>query len=162
MSVLETRGPVRRKVLAADITAIQSQTTLQDVTGLGVSIGASSTEIWLVRYTVRLNAANTTMDLKLGFTGPASCTLKWGTTGGVVAGWGGVASGSTPAALLTESDTLSVGSPAAADFGAVIEAIVFGGGTAGTVQLQYAQNTSDAGTLQVKKGSCVEAIKLAA
>lgn len=160
MGVLDTRGPVIRKALAADLGSISAQTTLQTLAGLAVPIGASATEMWRLFILLRLNAANITMDAKFGFSVPAAATMKWGTTGGVVAGWGGVLSGSTPAALLAESDTVAIGSPANADFGLALNAIVFGGGISGNVQLQYAQNTSDAGNLQVLKGSCVEAIHL--
>jgi hypothetical protein len=164
MSALETRGPTIRKVLTADMAAISSQTTLQNVTGLGVAIGASSTEIWRIYFQLVLNSAEvgTTMDAKFGFTFPSGATMLWGATGAVVAGWGGVLSSSTPAVLLDQTQTLAIGSPSNAFFGFAGYALVFGGGTAGTIQLQYAQNTSVASNLTVKKGSLVTARKLAA
>jgi hypothetical protein len=150
-------------VLSADMTAISAQTTLQNVTGLGLAIGASATEIWRVTYWLLTTAANTTMDLKLGFTVPASCTMKWATFGlnSEIPSWATRGASNTPNAILAESGTTSPATLGGTQ-GTTITALVFGGGTAGTVQLQYAQNTSDAGNLQVLKGSMMEAIRVAA
>jgi hypothetical protein len=46
--------------------------------------------------------------------------------------------------------------------GVTIGVIVFRGGTLGNMVLQWAQNTSDAGNLVVKKGSVLRAMKVVA
>lgn len=156
-------GPIT-KVLGADVGPIAASTTLQDVTGLGVAIGASATEMWLVKYWLLVDAANAAMDAKFGFTFPAAATGKWGTMSSAptaTASWVTTATTSTPAVLANLSNIVNVGTPIGIN-GVPLMAIVFGGGAAGTLQLQFAQNTSDAGNLKIDRGSVVEAIKLAA
>ena len=144
-------------VLTADLAAIASQPTLQPISGLQVPIGASPTEIWLVEWWMMVTGANTTMDIKYGLTVPAGCTVRWGIQSGstTVAGWNASPATVSPLALLNESGTAVLGSNTTAQMGSVINAIIFGGGTAGNVIPQYAQNTSDAGTLVMNKGSLV-------
>ncbi len=151
-----------RSALTANGSNITSSTTLQTL-GLSWAIGASATEIWLARYVLFIQAANTTMDAKLGLTLPAAATALWGTAGGgtsaALAGFGGVGTATTPSALLTGADTLQVGTPSNNLLGLEVIAVIFGGGTAGSVDLTYAQNTSDAGALAVQRGSLVEALR---
>lgn len=161
--VATTPGPTVAS-LPADLTAITANTTLQDITGLGVAIGASATEIWLVKYWLLVNFANATMDIKLGLTGPAGATARWGgNVGGSanISGFGALDVASTPVRPRVFGESLALASLAGIG-GIAAVAIVVGGGTAGNVQLQYAQNTSDAGALQVLKSSLVEATKIAA
>lgn len=149
-------------VLAADLAPIASQTVFQDITGLGLAIGPSSTERWRVTWWLLVNAANTTMDLKLAFSVPTGCALRWGGAGlsTEIASWGARGTAQTPIALLATGENLLVGT-FAGTFGVMVTALVTGGGTAGTVQPRYAQNTSDAGNLQILAGSVMEAVKVA-
>jgi hypothetical protein len=153
-------------VRATDLTLTSSSTTLQNVTGLGLAIGASATEIWLARWWLLISAANITMDIKYGFaTMPSSATIQWGALSGVpqtFQSWQPATGGSTPVAIAAASDTLAAGTGAATTFASSFVATVFGGGTAGTVQLQAAQNTSDAGALKILKGSILEATRVQA
>jgi hypothetical protein len=152
-------------VLGADMTAITSQTTLQNITGLGVPIGSSSTEIWLAKYWLFITGGNVTMDMKIGFSVPTSCTMKGGPiVGGANSppGWSAVATTVTASGSNTESTVATFGT-SAGNAGAIpLVMVIFGGGTAGTVQIQYAQNTSDGSGLTVKKGSLVEYYRLQA
>jgi hypothetical protein len=152
------------KALASDVTLTSSSTTLQDVTGLGLAIGASATEVWFVNLWLDVNAANVTMDVKFGFTVPSGCTMRWGAVGRVAAGaasYGGEQVGNVVLGLTTESGT-APNATLAGTAGVAYGARVFGGGTAGTVQLQAAQNTSDAGALKILKGSHFEATRVTA
>jgi hypothetical protein len=150
--------------LTSNVGPISSQTTLQDITGLGLALGASATEIWQMKLLLLVNAANQTMDAQFGFTVPAGCTMLWGPNTGNTAtlqGWGAVTPANTPVVLKTASQTIAIGS-VGGTFGVPITAIVFGGGTPGLVQPRFAQNTSDAGDLKILKGSSLEAVRLAA
>lgn len=149
-----TAAAKQQAVVATSLTAITAQTTLQTLTGLGVAIGTSATERWLVRYTLLISTANADMDIKLGVTVPASTTARWGSGEGVAAG-------AAPVLLADQTGTVVLGSGIGV-VGAFITAVVLGGATAGTFQIKYAQNTSDAGELQVLAGSCMEATRLAA
>jgi hypothetical protein len=104
------------------------------------------------------------MDTKFGFTVPAGCTMQWGGLVGngltAVPGFGGTTTANSPLALKGAGETISVGSFNGV-MGIALTAIVFGGGNAGNVQLQCAQNLSDAGALKVLKGSVMEALKVA-
>jgi hypothetical protein len=152
-----------RAVLAADVGPIASQTTLQNITGLALPIGSSATEKWLMELFLRVSAANGTMDLKLGFTVPTGCTLSWGILGGMIGevpAFGARAAAQTPLTLATQSATITVATHAG-NSAVAVAAIVYGGGTAGNVQPQYAQATSDAGNLTIPVGSLMRATKYA-
>lgn len=148
--------------ITSDQTLTSESTTLQNITGLGVELGASSTEVWNIEYWLLVNAANATMDVKFGFSVPASCTVQWGpVVGGTVAmgGWGGATAASTVIALRSEGQEQGMGT-LAGNAGITLGALAFGGGTAGTLQLKTAQNTSDAGALKILKGSAVKSFKV--
>lgn len=154
---------VTRAVLTATVGPIASQTTLQNITGLALPIGASATEIWLLELFLRVNAANTAMDLKLGFTVPTGAALSWGIAGGMIGevpAWGGRAATQTPLAFANAAGTITVATNVG-NQGVIVVATVFGGGTAGNVQPQYAQATSDAGNLSIVNGSFLRATKYA-
>lgn len=151
--------------LGSNLTAIKEQTVMQNVTGLGLAIGGSSTEIWRVTYWLLIEAANSTMDIKFGFTFPASCTMRWGGHGGagnnVTGMWANPIAAQNPNALPPQTGEVVVGTRAGGVTGMIFSAIVFGGGTSGTVQLQYAQSVSDPGNLSVLKGSTMDGLKVA-
>jgi hypothetical protein len=156
---------VTLQALSADVGPITAQTVLQNITGLGLAIGNSATEIWVMDLTLAVFSANATMKAKFGFTVPAGCTMLWGGfigTSTAQGGWGQTAVSNTPLGLLTESQTMPQGSAANANFGVLARAFIYGGGTAGTVQAQYAQVNSDAGALKVLKGSYMQARKMVA
>lgn len=151
-------------VVANDIT-VTASTTLVDVTGLGVTLGASATEVWFAKYWLLISAANAAMDIKVGFpAAPSSAALYWGPIMGnstVVAGWITTATSTAPAALKQALQSVSMGTTGAGVAGVELIAIILGGGTGGAVQIQFAQDTSDAGALKILKGSIMEAQRVA-
>lgn len=147
-------------------TTVSAQATPQADPHLLLAISNSATEIWYFEILLMVVSANATMDFKAAFSVPTSCTMLWGTEAGLspdlAAGFGGDATGSSPVALNTESGTQSFGTNAASGTqGIVLKGFIFGGGTAGNVNLKWSQNTSDAGNLTVKKGSLLRALKIA-
>jgi hypothetical protein len=152
--------------LASDLNFTVSNTTLQNITGMTFNIGASATEIWLIEVFLEVNAANSTMDMKFGWaTMPTAATMRWGGVSGNpanVAGYGAATTAVAPLDMFVHTGVLTTGMPAAATTGIMLVGKVFGGGTAGAIQLMAAQNTSDGGQLTAKKGSVLRATKLVA
>jgi hypothetical protein len=154
---------VSTAVLTSDVGPIASQTALTDITGLGLTIGGSATEIWRVTWWLIVEAANATMDARFGFTVPTGTTMKWGVLGGLadaVASWSGRAVASIPITALIESNQISLGTAVGISL-VPLTAVVFSGNTAGNVQPRFAQSTSDPGNLKIDKGSLMEATKVA-
>ena len=154
-------------VVGEDLSTIKEQTVLQNITPLGLSISASATEIWLVKYWLLVNfsSGGTESDIKFGFTAPSGCTMKWGvinSSNNASGSWFTGATSSTAGKILTASETLSLGggSGTTAGYGYPLVGTVFGGGTSGTVQIQYAQNESKSNTIQILKGSIIEAVRV--
>lgn len=149
--------------LSADVGPIKEQTALQNITGLGLGIGKSATEVWLFKVWLMVSGANVTMDAKFGWTVPAGCTMRWGIGGSIstVPGFGATIPATNPLALKTETDAIEVGTLAGVH-GAVMQGFIFGGGTEGTVQPQYAQAVSNVGNLSILRGSCAEFKRLIA
>jgi len=151
-------------VKTADQTATQSNTTLQNITDLVFPVEALKQ--YLVKGYLHFLGANTTHDLKIGWTYPASCDIKWGPLPTVAnadtivdAYWAPVALNATPPALLEETETLEMGTGAVTN-GVLLYAIVTNSVTAGNLQLQFSQQTSSATDLKILKGSTLEIIKL--
>jgi hypothetical protein len=156
-------------VLTSKVGPIKEQTNFQDITGLVLPISASPTEHWLIRVYLIVEAANATMDLKLTWGSPGSALVPEGLTGkwGCLASqqtttslWGGVATGTTPTGLADPTNGISVGT-AEGITGAAFVASFKGGGKAGTLQMRYAQQTSNSGNLSILPGSVIEAVKVA-
>lgn len=149
--------------LTSDMAAITANDTLQNITGLAVALGASATEMWLWQAWLLVSTTTNGSDVKLGLTVPVAASAKWGSLSGsaTVTGWSTLATTAVPTDMLDETDTLAAGSGSTRTIGLAIAGIVFSGGTAGNMQLQIAQNTSDAGVIQVLRGSCVQARRLA-
>lgn len=139
---------------SADSSSLTSSTTLANDSTLLWAVAANET--WYFEAKLIFNAANATMDAKVGWSVPTSCTMKWAPSSdhqGTVADfgrWGVTATG--VAAPLIESSSQATAS-FAADFFVGYEGWVFNGANAGNVTLQWAQNTSDAGALKLLKGS---------
>jgi hypothetical protein len=142
-------------VVSSDVTHAQSSTTLTDVTGLGVAVCATSTEVYTVEVQLILTAAAANPDWKFGWTFPSGMTGFWGTQSNVAGldHWGpGTAPGGTQSALLVQTDALSVASSAVTG-GLRIFGTFSCASTSGTLQLQFAQAASHASDLTVKRGS---------
>lgn len=133
---------------------------------LAFTIGASATEIWSFEIFVMVNAANSTMDGQFGLTGPAAATAFWGfhDNATTLAGWNPLGTGGVPGNTLTMATSSAFGTGASSAITTLIYLAgwAFGGGTGGSVALTWAQNTSDAGALILRKGSFLRASKLIA
>lgn len=144
-------------------STISASTTLTADSTLKFAIGA--TEMWFFEGFLLVNAANTTMDMKIGLSGPASFTASWGNGdvagASVNPGFPSVAAASTPLAPLGAAGVVTLGTPAANLVMVHVAGWVTGGGTAGDVALTFAQNTSDAGNLLIKKGSHLKYYRVA-
>lgn len=146
---------------AAVVTADQSvtsSTTLVDVTGLDVAISASATETWLIEYSIVFTAGNTG-DIKFGLAGPTGWTAYFGTIG-FSNGWTGAATAGSLTSLQTQASAAQAFGGAVAG-GIVLRAVVKGGGTAGNLRLQFAQNVSDGTASTVHAKTAMTAKRLA-
>lgn len=144
-------------VLAADTTKVDN--TLANLTGLTVPIAANSTEVWQFEVQLFLvnGAAGTTADFKFGWTFPAGVAGIWGAhnntgaAGGVL--WDHVAAASSGIAIIDISTAIAIGGLNSVSQGIFFRGTCFAGGTGGSLQLQWAQNTTNATAQTVKKGS---------
>ena len=148
--------------LTADASAISANTTPGNI-GLSFNIGSSSTEMWFWEAFLRFTAANTTMDCKVGIAVPTAATASWGMgyiAGATMPGFEAMITSGTLTAVLTAAGTQAVAS-ASGEFFVGMSGWIFGGGTAGAVNIQAAQNTSDPGNLVPKKGSWIRYTQVA-
>lgn len=128
--------------LATTQTIKNNNTTLSDVTSMGVSVVANAT--YEMRCSIRYTT-NSTADIKFGWTYPSGLTMIYGGVGYSTAEVFQSFHGQT------ETTTPGLGGVAAAAlllFGRVIVS-----STAGTLQLQMAQNTLNASNTIVEPGS---------
>lgn len=122
------------------------------------AVGAS--DRWFFQAMLTFTAADaaglaTTADVQVGWTVPASGTMQWGAFGSLgsnFAGYGATAQAASPLAILTAASVLAAGG-AALSFGMALSGFYTGGGSAGTVNLTWAQNTSNAATLVLLQNS---------
>jgi hypothetical protein len=138
-------------------TTVNNSTTVVNVTGMTFTIGASATEIWQFEVQCLTVAASAASDWKFGLTVPASATYRFGyhSATPTTDSWG-LDTGTTQIALSTT--TIALGSFVGTG-GVFFRGFVFGGGTGGTVQLQFAQNTLTVADSTIKKGSLLIARK---
>lgn len=148
---------VQTAVLAADQTRTSS-TTLTNLSGMTASTAASSkyaAQIFLIY------GGSTTGDIKFGYTLPASATFEFNP----------MSIFSTDSSLVAATPYMGIlntsGGAAGGGIGAgtkallLVTGIVVTGATAGTFQLQFAQNTSDGTATTVYAGSWMLVHKLA-
>jgi hypothetical protein len=134
--------------------SLASSTTLQDDDHLQLTVAAN--DAWYCRY-VLLADVPVTPDIKIAFTFPASGRVafqsSWFATDGTVTlgRWGGT---TTPTAAVAASGNTNQES-------LIIEGLFVNSSTAGTLILQWAQNTSDASAVVMKTHSTLWAVKLA-
>ena len=134
--------------------SVVSNTTLQNDDVLLMSLGA--TETWMFQCNV-IFSSSTTADFKVAFTIPASATIA------ATAMWNNATASTANIRSWTSSG-------AANDLQALgitellflpIYGIVTTAGTAGSLTLQWAQNTTDATNTTVRANSTLYAVKLA-
>lgn len=133
----------------ADVT-FTSSATLADITGMSVSLEANAAYIFdgYVAY----NAASTTPDFKMAWTPPTGATGHW-----MLHSLSSASSnpGNLNAAHSTSFTTAQTGGTDASFGIAALPAGYVETTNAGTMQVQCAQNTSNATTLTVFEGSWV-------
>jgi len=132
--------------------SVTSSTTLQDDNHLFYSIAAN--EIWYVQMALYVvDGSDGAANFKMGLTLPASATCffswVWGNTSGTFA-----------MHRLRVGTTVSLFGSAGGDLFSP-PGVVVNAGTAGTVQLQWAQSTSNASPVTVKANSALWGVKLA-
>lgn len=140
----------------ADASAITASTTLVADADLKVTLNGVATDIWFMELFLLVAATSIAEDIKLGWTFPSGCTIQWGvlSSGNTsFPSFGAQTTATTPVALAIQTATISLGTAASSWMPILIGAWIFDGGTAGDVAINYAQATSDAGSLTMKKGS---------
>lgn len=137
--------------LNANISLATGSTALQNVTGLGIAVPANT--VYLVEMSLQvLNAAGTTEDIKFGATFPAGASLRLCAMGGSATG---VAAGASTEMnvlvqnLVSGTTTFAFGASTSTT-NVVLRGVLTMGSTAGTLQVQAAQNTSGANVSSVR------------
>lgn len=124
--------------------SVTSSTTMQDDDDLKFTVSAN--EKWHIRLILRMSAANVTPDIKITWTVPSGAVGRWWQVSDLVAS---TALPFTAIGLVSNiSSNLDT-----TERTQVYEGYVVIGGTAGTVQLQWAQTVSDAGAVTVHEES---------
>lgn len=140
--------PVSLVVLKTADESVTSSTVLQNDDHLLFAVGAN--EVWEFLIFLRLVAGNITPDFKYAFTVP---------TGGSIVISGQVHIGAQ--AVEVDGTTAQIAIALSATQGNMFFlGLYIGGANAGNVQLQWAQNTSDAAATTVKTNSFIIAHKL--
>lgn len=144
-------------VMKTTATPRTSDTTLTADTYLRFGVVPTYT-YWPFQAYLVISAVNTTMDCKLGWSLPSGWTMTWSQLANVDATnvWVSRSIGNTPGLLLTESDSIQVATNNGL-VGAVLVGFAKAGAAASTgdVALTWAQNTSDAGALDIAPGSYI-------
>src|SRR3990167_3404815 len=141
---------------AADSSAKTNDTLANDTTLLWA---VAANEVWFFDIWATWSGAKTTHDLKVGWSVPASAAMSWGPVSGTFQ-WTPQAAASSPVAILGAAGTAALGG-ISGTLGPVISGIVVVSSTAGNMNLQWAQNTTDAGELKMLANSFLRATRLA-
>lgn len=132
-----------------------SNTTLQNITGLVTALPGTAGAVFPFRLSLFYDTA-TAADLKVAFTIPAAATIKWGAiaiaTGAASSSFDGIFGVTTGSGSSLAIGGIGVGSPV----NAILQGEVVMGVTAGNLQFQAAQQTSDATASTVQTGSRLE------
>jgi hypothetical protein len=138
--------PLKARTTAA--TTFTSSTTYADITGLLLPVATNS--VYKLDGWLRITGANATHDLKLQIVLPAGATIAWSAIGGNTA----ISAQPTTVDLgITTATNLGARGTFAGSTSILLTGFITTGATAGSVQLQGAQNTSDPGVLSFDAGS---------
>lgn len=136
---------------------VNNSDVLQDDDELTLPVAANATYVvdcWVVY------DSNTTPDIKFAFTGPASATMEWTTNALGSSAAGGT--GSTTTTRATIAGNLPCGGVGAGTrVVATIRGLLMTAGTAGSLTLQWAQNTADATETKVRANSWMRLVRVA-
>ncbi|MFE9064941.1 hypothetical protein [Streptomyces violaceusniger] len=144
---------------------LTSNATLQNDDHLSAAVAANATYTFeVVLFTIEASG-DFVGDIKTAFTIPASSTLHMMGTGAHVTDLSSGTSSNAewigrPSQTTSPTQTLSYG-VGTSQTALVLKGIIITGGTSGTLQLQWAQNVSDASGLTIKAGSWMVAERVA-
>lgn len=134
--------------------SVTGSTSLQNDDHLVFAVGAN--EIWVAEYFLTLISASVTPDFKLDFSVPS------GAVGGFAFTRRDTASGLTEETAGNFGSPLDMGIDAANTYWPMyVYLYIDTAGTAGNVQLRWAQNTSNANAMTMKAGSMLRATRTA-
>ena len=143
---------------------VNNSTTLQNDDHLLLAIGAN--EVWLIDFYLLCNATSSaTPDIKFGWAYPTGCSIRWGPAGAgnntLTTTWGFTnTAGYSNSFSETGVSYQGLAYPPN-DQGAIhLIALVINGGTAGNVNLQWAQSTATVEDIKVQTNSCLIAHKI--
>jgi hypothetical protein len=145
---------------SADET-VNNSTVLQNDDHLFFTIGA--TEAWLVEAYLMVDGGSSSSDFQVAWTVPASATMLWAASSSLsasVVAWETLPAASTPHQLSSAGTAATYGMDTTIT-GVRLTGIAAGGGTSGTVQLQWAQGTAVAEATILKQNSCLVGVRLA-
>jgi len=135
-------------LLSADQAATQNSTTMQNVTALGFSAAANTTYVFDAW--IPIDDSNVTADSKYTFTTPTGSTLD------ILTDYYGSATTNVICNITTSATACANTTVNLANHFIEVRGTVANGGTAGTVQFQFAQNTATAVSFPViKKGATI-------
>lgn len=135
--------------LAADQAATQSSTTMQSVTTLGFTANANTSYVFDAW--IPINDSNTTADAKYTFTAPTGATINVMTLYSSTTAATNVICNITTSGTACANTTVNI-----ANHFIQVRGMATIGGTAGTIQFQFAQNTATAASFPViKKGATI-------
>ena len=141
--------------LTGNFNMTQSNTVLENITGLSFAIAEN--EVWEMYGVLQLQSPSTTSDFRVGWTGPVS--LSTSLPAFLVPNTPGAANPRFE--LVSYGSYIQCGGVAATPIPVQVSGLLVNGATAGTVQLQIAQNTSTAELNQVLTGSYLRARRIA-
>lgn len=151
-----------RKTVTETVTA---STTVQNDDQLVLAVAANTTYEFVCQVAYD---GNSTADIKLGFTFPASATMDYYASGyGIGVGaqfslWSFVAGGAAGLGTVSPSQMQGFSDETATSLTAIrLYGILQVGSTAGNLQLQWAQNTSNAVATRVLAGSYLKLERMA-
>lgn len=145
--------------------SVTSSTTLQNDDALIIPVSASKRYQFILTCYVYGAASGATMDFKCGWSVPSGTTMAWAPSGTVVsteATFMGNAAATGHTALYTEASTPAFGlSSTATAHGIQFHGRIRVSSTAGNVNFQWAQNTSNANALTMETDSNIHVWTLA-
>lgn len=147
-------------------STISSSAALASDDTLLWAVGAS--DVWFFEGFIMFVAADSsgaaaTADAKIGWSVPTGGTMTWGilsSSQGLFGGYAVSNAGGTPIPMLGAGSTATLGM-AAGTIGISVAGVYTGTGTAGNVNLQWSQSTSNAATLAIGINSIIRATRLA-
>jgi hypothetical protein len=144
---------------AAAAQSLATQTVLQNATGISFPIAAN--EEWVCQVNCDIGAALSTTGLQVAANAPAGATIDFDvnmsdiavTLGNVLSGTTAVVGGAITLAAATLAGITTAG--------VICDLWILNGANAGTVQFQFAQATSSATNLTLRRGSYIVGWRIA-